>query len=123
MPFNFDPISFALGVAAAILTMFVATFSFGFVRPYLRGFLSGAPVSLISLIGMRLRGSPVNLLLDAFIALRQAGFHHIQMRDVESLYLIHRGRIVTMQDLVELVRSKHPLPDDSPKAVGQAAGK
>jgi uncharacterized protein YqfA (UPF0365 family) len=73
-------------------------------RPWLRALASGAPVSLLSLVGMRMRGSPAILLIDTYIALRRAGVN-ASIVDVEGAYIDHRTRVRTRDDLVELVKN------------------
>ena len=74
-----------------------------FVTPWLRAFFSGGQVSLMSILGMRLRGSPVNMLLDAHLSMIQSG-EPSRIRIVESTYIANKTRIHTTDDLVELVR-------------------
>jgi uncharacterized protein YqfA (UPF0365 family) len=71
--------------------------------PWLKCFLSGVPVSGLHILGMRLRGTPVNLVTDASIALVQSGIN-ISIRRVESAYLSEPGRVHTAADLVQLVK-------------------
>jgi uncharacterized protein YqfA (UPF0365 family) len=73
-------------------------------RPWLRAAASGAPVSIFSVLGMRLRGNPPILLVDAYVALRRAGVN-ASIADVEGAYIDHRTRVRTHDDLVELVKS------------------
>lgn len=103
MPLKIDPLSVLIGFALATVGWVIVGVAFFFVRPWFRCLLSGAPVSLMSLLGMRLRGQPVTLLCDAMIALVQSG-RPTRMPEVEKYYLIHKGRIVTAEDLIELVR-------------------
>ena len=64
-----------LFVFFAMLAFSALVMAFVFVlvlRPWLRAFLHGAPVSIIHIVAMRLRGNPPRLLIDAYIALRRA---------------------------------------------------
>ncbi len=76
---------FVLGALAVLFIVFLLAF-FSFFRPWLKGFLAGTPISLFNLIGMRLRRSNVNLILDQGIAVAQAG-HRISWPDLERAYL------------------------------------
>jgi hypothetical protein len=74
------------------------------VRPWLRAAGNGVPVSFINILGMRLRGNPAMLLIDAYVAL-----HHdrvgITIAEVERVYIVNRTRLRTSSDLADLVKS------------------
>lgn len=74
-------------------------------RHWLRAFLHGTPVPLISIIAMRLRGNPPSLLIDAYIMLRRAQIS-TTIGDVENAYIDARNRVATSDDLVELVKKR-----------------
>jgi len=71
--------------------------------PWLKCFLSGAGVTALNILGMRLRGSPVGLLVDTQVALIHSGFQ-VNIRQVESAYLANRHRILQPGDLFEIVK-------------------
>ncbi|MDP6718159.1 MAG: flotillin-like FloA family protein [Pirellulaceae bacterium] len=75
------------------------------VRPWLRAALNAAPVPLIPIVAMRLRGNPPTLLIDAYIALKHAGMS-TTIGDVENVYIDNRNRVSTSDDLVELVKQR-----------------
>ncbi|QDU37669.1 SigmaW regulon antibacterial [Maioricimonas rarisocia] len=81
----------------AILVVFVAV-----IRPWLRAFMSGAPIPMTAVVGMRLRNNPVTLLLDAYLTMRWKQIP-VSIREVESCYMQHRNRITTADDLMEVV--------------------
>jgi uncharacterized protein YqfA (UPF0365 family) len=91
---------FTVALSAAILPLA----SLAFVRPWVRAAASGAPVSLLSIVAMRMRGDPAMLLIDAYIALKRAGVH-ATIVDVESVYIEQRTRVRSRDDLVELVKN------------------
>lgn len=97
-------------VAAVILGLGMALFfllSFVLLaRPWLRAFLFGVPVSLLELLGARLRGNPPALLVDAYISLKHAG-EEVTFRDVELAYFDGRSRIFTSHELVEVVKQRN----------------
>jgi uncharacterized protein YqfA (UPF0365 family) len=72
--------------------------------PWLRAWLHGAPVPVFQVIAMRLRGNPPNLLIDAYIALKRAGLP-ASIADVENKYIDARNRVLTSDDLVELMKN------------------
>ena len=76
-----------------------------FVRPWLRAAFHGTPISLVSIVSMRLRGNPPLLLIDAYIALKRAGID-ASIVDVENAYIDSRTRVKTAPDLVALVKQR-----------------
>src|SRR3954464_6188487 len=104
-----DPFSFMAGVMLATCAWFALVTVFVILRPWMRCFLCGLPVPLMSILGMRLRSSPVNLLCDAAIALVQSG-RPTTIQEVETLYLKNKGRILTMADIVSILRDQPAEP-------------
>lgn len=95
-----------LFVFLAMLAFFILVVAFVFVlvlSPWLRAFLHGTPVSIIHIVAMRLRGNPPWLLIDAYIALTRADLR-VTIGDVENAYVDARNRVLTSDDLVELVK-------------------
>ncbi len=105
--FQVDPRSFQAGFAAGVGSCAFAAFAFWVVSPWLRALLSGGPVPLFGVLGMRLRGSPVNLLIDTHLSLLHGGAK-VGIADIESKYIAHRALIVTSQDLVDLLLADRP---------------
>jgi uncharacterized protein YqfA (UPF0365 family) len=102
-----DPVSFLAGACFGVVLLLLPAPLLLFLRPWLRAFLSGAHVSLTQVIGMRLRGTPVDLLIDAYVTLVHSDFPEMTMHEVESQFLANKGRIMTSTDLVEAVRRGH----------------
>jgi uncharacterized protein YqfA (UPF0365 family) len=94
----------AMAVLLLFMLLFLSVFLF-FFRQWIRALMSGAPVSMFSILGMRLRGNPVPLLIDAYIVLRRAGVN-ATISEVEGAYIDHRTRVRTSDDLVGIVNSK-----------------
>jgi uncharacterized protein YqfA (UPF0365 family) len=95
-----------LFVFLAMMAFFALVVAFAFVlvlRPWLRAFLHGAPVSIFHIVAMRLRGNPPWLLIDAYIALRRADLG-VTIGDIENAFVGGRNRVLTSEDLVELVK-------------------
>ena len=80
----------------------MAFFFVAIVRPWIRSTMIGIPMSMISILAMRLRGTPVWLLLDAYSQLRHRG-STASIADVERQYLANRSRIHKARDLVDFV--------------------
>ena len=83
-----------MGIAALVLMIFALVM----FRQWFRLFLSGGRASLIHVIAMRLRGNPVNLIVDAYIMLVQSGTN-VSLGEVESYYVVNRSRIMSAADL------------------------
>lgn len=93
-------------VTVIMLAMAVAFFSLFY--PWLRAFLSGAPISVIQLLGMRLRGVPPGLVVDALVTVVHRGHGHDPRRSViaESIYLAQRGIIHSPEQLADLIEKQ-----------------
>lgn len=74
-------IGIGMAIFGSIVVLAILLF---FVRPWLRAFLSGAPISMFQIVGMRFRGSPINEILEQGIAVRQAG-HPVSWVDLERV--------------------------------------
>jgi uncharacterized protein YqfA (UPF0365 family) len=100
-----DTFFLLFAVVAMLIFALLALVMFSLVAgPWIRAAASGAPISFLSLLGMRMRGNPQGLLVDAYIALRRARVN-ASIVDVEGTYMDHRTRVRTHDDLVELVKS------------------
>ena len=80
-----------LFVTAVVLVLcFILLIAFAvfytFFRPWIKGFLSGTPISLFQLIGMKLRRVNINEVMTQGIASAQAG-HPIPWVDLERAWL------------------------------------
>jgi uncharacterized protein YqfA (UPF0365 family) len=95
-------VCFALGFATCLLTLVPLAILWWIVGSWMRVFLTGGRASIFSIVGMRLRGSPVPLILDAYLALVQKG-QHATLAQVESTYIANRSRVFTAADLLGLM--------------------
>lgn len=89
----------------ALFALVVVSVFLLFVRPWLRAFLHGAPVSIVQIAGMRLRGNPPSLLIDAYIALKRADVV-VTIGQVENVYIDARNRVSTSDELTEIVEKR-----------------
>jgi uncharacterized protein YqfA (UPF0365 family) len=71
--------------------------------------LGGAQLSLLELIGMRLRGNPPGLIVDALLVLTHRGVR-ATAADVESTYMAHKGTGISLTELVDLVQDRLGKP-------------
>lgn len=100
-----DTPTFALLLMVAMLVFFllvVLSLYLLLLRPWLRAVLHGLAVTLPQIVGMRLRGNSPALLIDACISLKRAGVS-VTLVDVENVYIDHKNRILTSDDLVRRV--------------------
>ena len=104
-------LTFTLMRMAVFLTMLL---------PWKRAFMSGAKVTLFSIVGMHMRGCPPGFLVDAYCALVHSG-HDITIGQVESCYIANKHKVsennidaflVMVKDFAE----KHPADIDSTSA-------
>jgi uncharacterized protein YqfA (UPF0365 family) len=99
MPIEFAIVALAVGV---IFLVELAAFGLMLFQPWMRSMLSGVPVMAVQILGMRLRGTPANLLVDAYVQLRARG-RDVEIAEVERQYLAQRQRVREAIHLVDLV--------------------
>lgn len=95
-------------IVAVVAVLFCSMVTGVFVvlaRHWVRALMSGAPVSLLSILAMRMRGNPPGLLIDAYGTLLRAGVN-TTISEVEKMFLDNKTRVRTSNDLVALVKSK-----------------
>lgn len=71
---------------------------FTIVQPWLKATMSGGPVSVAQILGMRLRRSPVPLLLDEYLTCVHQQ-QDIGLAEIESIYIANRMDIYDQDDL------------------------
>jgi uncharacterized protein YqfA (UPF0365 family) len=98
-----DPILLVLAGVFLVLALLAVTAFFLLLRLWLRAALVGAPVSLLRILAMRLRGNRPGLLIDAYVRLRLERVM-TTIEAVEKVYIENRNRVYTTDDLVELVK-------------------
>lgn len=79
--------------------------------------MSGANLSLVSIIRMRAKGCPVPLIVDTYCSLIHWGYD-VAVRDVEAYYVANRHD-VTIEDphnFLARIKDSLDLRDDSDKA-------
>jgi uncharacterized protein YqfA (UPF0365 family) len=91
-----------LAITGLMITVVFAVITLFFFRPWVRALLGGAPISAVTIIGMKLRGNPVNLLIDTALALNHRGIP-VGIRDVETAYIAYKGRAFTPTQLADIV--------------------
>ena len=74
---------------------------------WLRCLLSGAPVSFLKLIAMKLRNTPLDRMVDAYIVCKKAGIK-IEIEDLEATYLEDPANfILYVQERVRIHRGEN----------------
>jgi len=85
----------ATGIAGLVLLGVI----FSFFSVWLRAWLAGAYVGLVTLVAMRLRQVPYGLIVDARITAKKAGIE-ISIDDMEAHYLAGGNVVPTIQALI-----------------------
>ncbi len=100
-------VAFVAGILCSCVFLFAIGLFFLFFRPWLQLVLAGGRGSLFQLLAMRLRGTPVRLVVEAYISLLHQG-EKVRLADVESQYVAHRYAIRDAQTLMKYVRELQP---------------
>jgi len=97
-------------LAAFVVGLFVGLTARAFLfAPWTRALMHRGRVSMWRIFLMHLRGNPVNLILDAHLALVQAGFKS-KIDQVEAKYVATLPRIETAEELMRLVLEDPQAP-------------
>jgi|SRR5579872_274320 len=103
-----DDKSIALVVMSIICLLFILSLLLVFVLiipAWMRGLLGGVRVSILEVVGMRVRGNPAGLLIDTMLALEHRGIK-ARSHDVESAYIANKGMHFTPTELADLVADR-----------------
>ena len=76
-------------------------------RAWRHAFFSGAPIPLSTIVGMRLRGTPPSLIIDAYVALVKRG-RTVDCSMIEATYLSEAGVLTKAHELADLVEKRLP---------------
>ncbi len=86
-------------VVAGIIAVIVLIVVISFINTWLKAMLAGAPVSILTLIAMRLRGVPYGMIVDSRIMAVKAGLD-LTINQLEEHYLAEGHLIPTIQALI-----------------------
>ena len=86
-----------IGIGLAFLILIL------FLKLWLRARVNGVPVSMMQIIGMRLRGNPPKFLVDAYVRMIQSG-EKISITEVELAFMANKNKSMDINTLVQLVR-------------------
>lgn len=78
---------YAIIFIVAIILIVVLSIIGGFISLWFQAFVSGTPIPLFNIIGMRLRRIPPQVIVNARINLFKAGLKDITVADLETHYL------------------------------------
>ncbi len=92
-------------VIIALVAFFVVL---AFVNTWLKALLAGAPVSMFTLIAMRLRGVPYGMIVDSRIMAVKAGLD-LTINQLEEHYLAEGHLIPTIQALIAAEKAEMDL--------------
>ena len=88
-----------LAVVAVIAVIVVLFVIFSFFNTWLKAMLAGAPVSMVTLLAMRLRGVPYGQIVEARITAVKAGLD-LTIEDLQKHYLAEGALLQTIQALI-----------------------
>jgi uncharacterized protein YqfA (UPF0365 family) len=91
-----------VGVVALLLFVLMVVF-FSILRLWVRAMMSGVSVPVLHIVGMRFRGNPAQLLIDAYILLSKEGVQ-TTLGETEYVFVQNRNRVRIPEDLVRLVK-------------------
>ena len=95
-------LTFQHGIIAGVLITLIPIYMVFFVKTWFKAFFSGAPVRLIDVIGMRLRGTPIDLVIKTYIAFRKRD-QQIALADIEVCCLAHPSTTSNQEALMTTV--------------------
>jgi uncharacterized protein YqfA (UPF0365 family) len=101
--FNENLITICAVGLTAVAILLVAAGVGTVLRAWLRVKLSGGRESLIHILGMRLRGAPTAMIIDAYTSLLHSG-EDVRLSEVESQYIANSNRIGDARGLLEHMR-------------------
>ena len=87
-----------VGGMALILVISLGVSIVGVFRPWLRVKMAGGDISLPQIIAMRLRNTPIELVVETYLVLLYQG-EPVSITEIETCYLAHPG-ISDRNDLV-----------------------
>src|SRR5215467_2676218 len=86
-----NPMVLVVGLFVLLLGIFLVVIFFSFIRLWIQSLLTGAKISILDLVGMKLRNVDYPMIVRQKIALVQAGVK-VSTQDMEAHYLA-RGNV------------------------------
>ena len=97
--------AYFLGVGTGLGGVVLVWFVFRLLSPWIAAWATGAPVSLVQVFGMRMRGSDPGLIVVAMNTFAKVGETTPPVEEVEAAYL---GLPVDQRNLSALIRATRP---------------
>jgi len=91
-----------LVVVVGLIFIAIAFVVASLFRHWLRCFMAGCPVSFVSILGMKLRGSSADLITQTYITLRHRETP-VSLAEIETIYLAHKHHIIDLPTLINKV--------------------
>ncbi len=95
-------------IVAGIVAIVALVVVISFINTWLKAMLAGAPVSILTLIAMRLRGVPYGMIVDSRIMAVKAGLD-LTINQLEEHYLAEGHLIPTIQALIAAEKASMDL--------------
>ena len=95
-------------IVAGIIAVVALVVVISFINTWLKAMLAGAPVSILTLIAMRLRGVPYGMIVDSRIMAVKAGLD-LTINQLEEHYLAEGHLIPTIQALIAAEKASMDL--------------
>lgn len=95
-------------IVAGIIAVIALIVVISFINTWLKAMLAGAPVSILTLIAMRLRGVPYGMIVDSRIMAVKAGLD-LTINQLEEHYLAEGHLIPTIQALIAAEKASMDL--------------
>lgn len=96
-------------ICAAVLALLVFSLIGRYVALWFQAFVSGTPISLLSIVGMSLRKIPPRVIVNALINAHKAGLREIVSSDLETHYLAGGRVIDVVAALIAAQKANIPL--------------
>lgn len=106
-------------IIALIVLFVVGIIILSFLNVWLRAWLAGAPVSIITLLAMRLRRVPYSLIVEARISAVKSGIE-LSTNQIETHYLAGGDVIQTVQAIINALKADIALDWDRACAIDLA---
>jgi len=110
-------------VILVVVALFVVVFPFLYLLSlWLKASSNNAPVTILNLLGMKLRKIPPSLIVEALIRLRRAGLNEVITDNLEAQYMAG-GNVDAVCDALIAARKAGSELDSQHAAANDLAGK
>ena len=104
---SLDPVIIVFGIVIGFVICVMMFIMFLVFPPWLKAVTSSAPVSVFSILGMRLRRSPPNLLIETYISLRMRGDMQITLAAIEICYIANKFEAYDVPSLIKILEKEN----------------